>query len=40
MRTVIITFTHEEMKVAKKASTETYGEVTIYSQKISADDNS
>ena len=29
MRTVIITFTHEGMKVAKKASTVTDGEVTI-----------
>ena len=28
MRTVIITFTHEGMKVAKKASTVTDGEVT------------
>lgn len=33
MRTVIITFTHEGMKVAKKASTVTDGEVTIYCHK-------
>ena len=38
MRTVIITFTHEGMKVAKKASTVTDGEVTIYCHKRCADD--
>lgn len=40
MRTVIITFTHEGMKVAKKASTVTDGEVTIYCHKRCADDYS
>ena len=38
MRTVIIAFTHEGMKVAKKASTVTDGEVTIYCHKRCADD--
>ena len=38
MRTVIITFTHEGMKVAKKASAVTDGEVTIYCHKRCADD--
>ena len=33
MRTVIIAFTHEGMKVAKKASTVTDEEVTIYCHK-------
>ena len=38
MRTVIIAFTHEGMKVVKKASTVTDGEVTIYCHKRCADD--
>lgn len=38
MRTVIIAFTHEGMKVAKKASTVADGEVTIYCHKRCADD--
>lgn len=38
MRTVIIAFTHEGMKVAKKASTVMDGEVTFYCHKRCADD--
>ena len=38
MRTVIIAFTHEGMKVAKKASTVTDEEVTIYCHKRCGDD--
>ena len=38
MRTVIIAFTHEGMKVAKKTSTVADGEVTIYCHKRCVDD--